>query len=227
MSRRIQLREREQSYERHVLFAVELLDAVTLLRVREGVDVIAQGLKSNPIVNSSGLFVWLAGDLAQLEKITIEPGTLPYQRVEIEKTEVAQKKLTTIELSPRPDYSFAGGVTALRGTLIEEPAPRHRDPVRDAFVNLQWLDQDGNWKDAPTISRTENSGDFAAVLRFAPTDAPKLDSGAFTVRLCARRGTLAPRVSTDLKMLQGHISEPATFSQDPNDLVFAWDQMHL
>ena len=210
----------EQSYERQVLFAVELLDAVSLTRVSEGVKVVADGLQKKPIVNPSGLFVWLREDIAALRKISIDPGVLPYESVEREASQVTLP-LTTIELQPRLDYEFAPGITGLRGTLIERrvtPA----EPVGNAQVNLRWLDDGGNWQDAPTASHTDGkSGDFVSILRLAPKEKPDIDAnGAITVRLQVGRDGVN-RSSTDFKLLQGRVTDPSAL----NPLTFAWDEL--
>lgn len=212
----------EKAYERRVLFAVELLDAVTLSRVSQGVKkVVAEGLKrGQPIVNSSGYFVWLEDDITSLQKVTFDLGVLPYEGIELAAADVTQP-LTTIELQPRADYPFASGITGIRGTLIEErvnpPAP-----VEDAEVGLRWLDDDGvTWRDAPTTSRTNSDGDFVSILRLAPTDVPDLDADRkLTVRLRARRNA-NERTSSDLKLLQGRVADPSTLSA----LTFAWDEL--
>ena len=210
---------------RRVMFALELLDAVTLDRVSQGVKVTAHGLQGEPIVNTSGLFVWLEEDIGQLESISIDPRTLPYEEVELEGTQL-QLPLTSIELPPRVDYPFSAGITGLRGTVVEahERPPR---PVTDAEVYLRWLDQDGNWHDAPTRSHTSShgttthGGDFAAILRFAPSDDPQLDAtGNLSVRLRVKRGG-DERSSADLKVPQGRVEGPST----PNQFVFAWDEL--
>jgi hypothetical protein len=214
----------EQAYARDVLFAVELLDSVTLERVGGDIEVTAEGLQGKPIVNKSGFFVWLQEDFAKLKKLVIDPGRLPYESVEKPKGEV-QQPLTSIELSPRPDYPFPSGITGLLGTLIEERPPRPRVPVANAKVHLKWLDDLGNLQDAPTISQTNENGDFVTFIRFAPNDAPLLDDkGALTVRLRARRDA-DERGSADLKLQAGHIADPSTFSQNKDALIFAWDEL--
>jgi hypothetical protein len=222
----------EPGHLRNVLFAIELIDAVTLSRVSQGIEVIADGLQCKPIVNSSGLFVWLKkaslqDDIASLRKIIVNPRTLPYESVEIgveqlRLTPVAPP-LTTIELSPRVDYAFAAGITGLRGTLIEEQVvpPQRPVPVRDAEVRLRWLDEDGvTWRDAPTTS-TNDYGDFVSIVRLAPIDVPRLDGGALTVRLHAKRNAVGERQSADLKLLQGRVADPSAL----NDFKFAWDEL--
>jgi hypothetical protein len=203
----------ELAYVRDALFGIELLDAVTLGRVSQGVDVVAEGLHGKPIVNASGLFVWLREDLGRLRKVTIDPGLLPYERVELEPAQLTLP-LTVVELRPRADYAFAAGVTGMRGALVEERS--RRVPVRDAEVHLRWLDENGGFHDSPAPSHTDGHGGFVAVVRLAPADVPQLDpNGALTVRLRARRG-INERGSPDLKLPQGHIAA---------DLSFAWDEL--
>ncbi|HEY0320016.1 MAG TPA: hypothetical protein VGC66_03515 [Pyrinomonadaceae bacterium] len=223
MSQRFDVRlPLEESYRRRVLFALELLDAVTLFRISQGVKVVADGLQGKPIVNASGVFVWLDEDINKLRKISINPGTLSYEGRDLEPTEVKlPPDVTTIELQPRVDYSFAPGITGLRGMLIEERADPPR-PVGDAAVRLQWLDDELNWHNAPTTSHTDRKrGDFVSILRLAPTEVPHIEKGAVTVRLRASRNGGTERGSNDLKLSQGRITDPSTL----NPLTFAWDEL--
>lgn len=203
---------------RRVLFAVELLDAVTLNRVSQGVDVKAHGLQGKPIVNTSGLFVWLNEDITQLERISIDPRTLPYEKVKLEANQL-QLPLTYIELPPRVDYPFGAGITGLRGTLVEERG--RPDAVSNAEVWLLWLDQDGSWHEAPTRSHTTAiGGDFVAILRLAPTDEPLLANRKLTVRVRFKRGD-NERSSDEQQLLQGQVTNPSTLEKS----IFAWDEL--
>ena len=214
----------EDAYRRRSLFAIELLDAVTLERVSQGVKVVAEGLQGKPILNHGGVFVWMQEDLTPLTKVTIDPGTLPYEKIEREPADLTlppdPRPLTTIELPPRIDYLFAPGITGLRGTLIEEQVVPPV-PVENAEVSLRWLDDDlVTWRDAPTISHTNSKGDFLSILRFAPAEKPNIDNGSMTVRLRVRRNG-NERSSADFKLLQGRVTDPSTL--DP--LTFAWDDL--
>jgi len=214
----------EDAYRRRSLFAIELLDAVTLERVSQGIKVTAEGLQNKPVVNHGGVFVWMQEDIAPLQKVTIDPGVLPYEKIERVPADLTlppdPRPLTTIELPPRVDYAFAAGVTGLRGTLIEDNVVPPV-PVQNAAVRLSWLDDDDvTWRDAPTISHTNSKGDFVSILRFAPTEKPNLDNGAVTVRLRVRRNG-NERSSADFKLLQGRVTDPSTL--DP--LTFAWDEL--
>jgi hypothetical protein len=231
MSRAFAIHWPERAYTRRGLFALELLDPVTLSRVTDGVRVRAEGLRAiDPSVSSGGLFVWLDEDVTKLVKVSIDPQMLPFDRVERLSAELhlppATSGVTTIELPPRVDYPFAAGTTAARGTLIEERVlpPQVPTPVLGADVRLQWLDEDGvTWNDAPTTSRTNSRGDFVVVLRLAADEVPQVDAnGGVTVRLSARRGGTNERQSDDFKLPQGRVADPTTL----NTLIFAWDELH-
>ena len=165
--------------------------------------------------------MWREEDFGQLRKVSIDPGVLPYETVELEAAQV-QRPLTIVELPPRTDYPFSSGVTGLRGTLIESQIvpPQRPEPVRNAEVRLSWRDEDGAWQDAVTVSHTDiKSGDFVSILRLAPTEIPKLDAtGAITVRLRVSRVGLNDRSSAELKLPLGRITNPST----SNALTFAW-----
>lgn len=218
----------EESYSRRVLFGIELLDAVTLSRVSQGVRVVAGGLLGKPIVNTSGLFVWLQEDVKNLRKVSIDPGHLPYEGLELEPAQLnlppATPAFTTIELQPKVGYSFASGITGLRGTLIEERVDPSQasTPVRNAAVRLQWLDDENNWRTAPTISHTDlKRGDFVSILRLSPTEVPHLEKGEVTVRLLASRDGGPERRSENFRLSQGRVTDPSTL----NPLIFAWDEL--
>ena len=214
----------EPAYVRRSLFAIELLDAVTLARVTQGIKVVAQGIKGRPTVNSSGLFVWRPEPLEPLTKVSIDPGSLPYEQMEILKAELALPPapvpLTTIQLRPRADYPFQTGLTGMRGVLLEDRT-LPKTPVAGVDVQSRWLDADGNWRDAPTTSRTNTDGEFVSFVRFAASDVPSLDPNkALTVRLRVVRDG-ATRDSSDLKLPQGRIADSSTLSA----LTFAWDEL--
>ncbi len=218
----------EQAYSRRVLFGIELLDAVTLSRVSEGVKVVADGLRGKPIVNSSGLFVWLDEAIENLRKVSVDPGNLPYEPLDVERARLnlppVKPALTTIELQPKVGYSFARGITGLRGTLIEERVtpPQPAIPVRNAAIRLQWLDDDNNWQTAPTTSHTDpKRGDFVSILRLSPLEVPHLEQGEVTVRLLASRNGGLERRSDNFRLPQGHVTNPST----SNPLIFTWAEL--
>lgn len=216
----------EVAYRRRVFLAVELLDALTLTRIRGAVKVEAVGLKGKPIVNTGGCYVWLQEDTPVVQKITVDPGRLPYEKVELTGGDVITP-LTTIELHPTVDYEFSPGITGLRGNLIESSFGPVK-PVVDGKVKLLWLKDGGGWEESPTTSRPdEESGDFISVLRLGPKDKPEIgeikggdDYGRVTVQIEVRRGTHTRR-SGDLYLLPGRITDPTT--DEP--LNFAWDEM--
>jgi hypothetical protein len=215
----------EHGYRRRGLFAIELLDPVTLERVSDGITVTGQGLTGKSYVNSGGLFFWLDEDVTRLTKLSIDPKTRPYDPVELLPADLTlpptSSPVTTIELPPRVDYPLPAGTTAARGTLIEEQIVPPT-PVEGAFVHWRWLDDDGvTWRDARPVSRTNARGDFVAVLRLAPSEVPRLDSSRrLTVRLRVRRGS-DERESVDLQLPQGRVADPSTL----NALIVVWDDL--
>ena len=219
----------EQAFTRRGSFAIELLDPVTLERVSDGVRVVAEGLRGTPYLNSSQLFVWLSEDVTRLQKVSIDPRTLPYDTLDLEPSQLnlppSPNRVTTITLPPRVDYPFSAGVTAARGTLVEErvPSPQTPTPVRGAAVWLRWLDDDGvTWHDSPAISRTNARGDFVAVLRLAAADLPQFEAaGAVAARLRVRRNGSNERTSADFKLPQGRVADASTLPA----LLFAWDEL--
>jgi len=214
------------AYERRALFAVELLDAVTLERVSTGIVVTAEGLRGKSFVNYGGLFVWLEEKLDPLLKIVVDPGELPYEGVERTKAQLnlppSPGPMTTIELPPRLDYPFAAGITGVRGTLIEDRTAVPAQPVPGAEIALRWLDDTSVWHDAPTTSHTNDAGDFVSILRLSAADVPHVNAaGVLTVRLRVRRDAFNERHSEDLSVPQGRIADPTTLAP----LIVAWDEL--
>ena len=165
----------EEAYSRRVLFAIELLDAVTLSRVSQGVKVVADGLQGKPIVNSSGLFVWLEEDFNNAAEGFDRSGHPAVRRT---RTRAGGSRTCRQSASAHHDrtaaargLSFAPGITGLRGTLIEEHVVPPARPGRNAEVRLRWLDDDDNWRDAPTISHTDSKA--ATSFRFCVSRRPK------------------------------------------------------
>jgi hypothetical protein len=207
----------ERAYTRYAMLAVELLDAVTLERVTQGVTITAKGLMGKPIINHGGLFVWLKEDAGNFEKLLIDPRMLPYQSAEVPVAQV-QRPLHVVELSPLANYPFSPGITAIRGSLVLSVPPPGLAPVAivGAAIRLEWLDDDGvTWHAGATTTATNGSGDFTTILRLAPADVPRLDSqGQTTVKLYAKRST-GEEKHKEFQLKQGRVA----------DKTFAWDQM--
>jgi hypothetical protein len=215
------LRFVETSRVRNVLFAVELLDSVTLERVNQGITIDAEGLRRKPVNNSGGLFVWIKQtpqeDTSALRSLSIDPGNLPYQDVTLDASLVQAAKLTTIALAPRVNYPFQAGVTGVRGSLVESNFGTPR-PVVDATVRLQWTDSPNHWIDSLPVSKTVvDQGDFVAILRLLPKDNPDPNpDGTLQVRLQADRPTAITRYSASFNLTPGRVSDP---------IQFAWDDL--
>jgi hypothetical protein len=210
----------EVAYVRKVLFAVEILDAVTQEPVTLGLDVSAAGLAGKPIVNGSGFFVWLQEGNLRPTQIVVDTGTTPYESTTVPVPQAPARSMR-IELAPRVGYAFGSGATGVRGTIIgRRTGPRV--PAAGAEVWLRWIDDTANgttWVNAPVHSLANANGDFAAVVRLAPSQVPRTDaSGPIRARLGARnRGTT--RTSSEFLLPQGRVLERS----EP----FVWNEFQL
>jgi len=210
----------ELAYTRRSAFAVELVDALTMERVSEGITAKAIGIRRQAIRNQLGLFVWPEQDLASLTKVSIETGATPYERTDLTPDQLRlPNSLTIVPLAPAVSYSFARGVTGVRGTVLEDR--QSLAPVANAKVYLRWLDHNGEWQDAPIRSHTTRNGDFVSVLRLASNEEPNVDGGAVTVRLHVSREGMGARESADVKLPQGRIADSTKMPA----LTFAWDEL--
>lgn len=230
VSRRFEIRlPLERAYTRKAMLGIELLDAVTLERVAQGIEVTAKGLTGKPIVNESGLFVWLQEDVTKLEKVIVEPRAAPFERVEIAAAQVT-RPLHRVELMPRASYPFSPGITVIRGSLYEKRVPLGTMPkaIAGATIRLEWLDDDAAawhpWQ-APAVSNA--AGGFTSILRLARGQSPKIDQlprpdqrprldakGMMTIRLFAKR-VAGPQKQKSFQFLQGRVA----------DEIFAWDEL--
>jgi hypothetical protein len=211
----------ERAWTRKATLAVEVLDAVTLQRMSRGITVEAKGVRSKPVVNHGGLFVWRGDDFAGFDGVTVDPGALPFAGVDLAQADVALP-LHTVALQPRVNYAFAPGTTAIRGSLIETVPPPGIDPtpVRNASIRLEWLDDDGTtWHQPPQRFITDVRGEFAAFIPFVPADLPQLAAGGtLTLKLIANRappGQPANEKSIQFAHPQGRVT----------DAIHAWDQL--
>lgn len=211
----------ERAWTRKATLAVEVLDAVTLQRMSQGISVRAKGLRATPIVNHGGLFVWRGDDMAGFAGLVVDPGLLPFAGVDLVQADVALP-LHSVSLQPLANYAFAPGTTAIRGSLVETVPPLGAAPVpiRDAAIRLQWLDDDGTtWRQPPQRFVTDARGEFAAFIPFVPADLPRVGAdGTLTLKLIANRAP--PGQPANEKSIQfAHPQGRAT------DAIHAWDQL--
>lgn len=218
----------ELGYQRRGLFAMELLDGATRERVFQGIKISADGLLGKPVLNSSGVFVWLDEDFTKLKKIIVQPEQRPYEPLEIPSSQIKLRSINPVELSPVVGYPFPSGLTGLRGRLIEQrvAALRTPTPVVNAAVRLQWRSEDNDaWRDSPTLSHTTETGEFASFLRLTPTAVPQLDpaDGRVLVRLRVSRAGQRNRTSAEFKLAEGRITNPTP----DQSLMFAWSELSI
>lgn len=209
---------RPDGWTRKGLLAIEVLDAVTLQRMHAGITVTAKGLRSAPVLNHGGLFVWRGVDLVGFAGVAIDPGMRPFTGVDLAAANVVLP-LHTVALQPGPGYAFAPGTTAIRGSLIEATPAQGvaPTPIANASVRIEWLDDDGaTWHAPPQRSRTDVRGEFAVFIPFVPADLPQLDAaGALTLRLFANRTPAGVEKRVEFAHPQGRTA----------DATYAWDQL--
>ena len=215
----------ETAYTRQGLFAIELLDGVTMSRVTDGVTVGAEGLTHRtPVINAGGLFTWLHEDITRLTKLTIDPERRPYQKAELKPEEIVlgARPITSVALAPRGDYAFAAGTTAFRGRVVEARVSQPV-PVVDGKVRLSWLDEDNNWVDDTLWSSTRSKGEYLLPLRAGSTGVPQLDaSGRLTLRFRVTRADSSRRTQ-NLTIPAGRVTDSLA---EPS-LMLVWDELHL
>ena len=183
----------EAAYMREALFAVELLDAVTLERVSRGVEVIADGLRRQADRQCQRLLRLARGGRRAAAGCHRSTRDAAFQREHQRRTAgTAATAARRVELAPRFDYPFAPGVTGLRGTLIES-CPGHarrRSPAPKSGCN-------GSTTTAALASTRRpirTAKPVATSLRccgFAPTEVPKLERRQERDRPPARRAATA------------------------------------
>src|SRR5687768_5297893 len=93
----------ETAYNRRLLCAAEMVDAVTLARVTQDLKVSAPGLRRKPMINASGYFVWLEEGGATPERIVVDASDTAYASAESPPPEPPEKSVR-IELAPRYGY---------------------------------------------------------------------------------------------------------------------------
>jgi hypothetical protein len=214
-SRELRRVESPDDVRRRVLFAVELVDPVTLEVRYEDLAVEADGLTQPPSINRSGRFVWLREGNRWPGAITVKPdrrlgfaphvAAAPPRPPDLDAATPTQR-LVRITLRPTGAYAFEAGVTAVRGRLREDGGAT-APPVEGALVQLAWQDADtgawfpppppppappgpGGFTPSPREPETDVNGQFAAFLRLprAGNAEPDLEDGLLKVRLQLTRG---------------------------------------
>jgi hypothetical protein len=223
---------------RRVLFAVALVDPVTGARVSRDVRVFADGVSGPPIVNRSGLFVWLAEGAARPKTVRVVPKGAPFgpETVAVPalpdpppddssqpsmRVDPAQR-LLRIVLRPTDGYAFPDGVTLLHGRLLETATPGAAAVAGVACV-AQWRDEiSGKWIPSPAVGPTSATGEFRVGFQL-PAGA-KADGGPdkITTRVLFDRSGVM-KATASASMAPG--SEMVAPGGTPSFGVLAWDQL--
>jgi hypothetical protein len=147
-----------------VTLAIAAVDAVTGRLVRDGVGARIEGLVDKPVVNGSGMLVFInlpdqpryevevdgrGAGFPFVERFTFTPPSPG-------SADPAARRRDVL-LTPGPDYPFAPGTTLVRGVVTRGPVP-----VRDAAISAR---PEGG---GAFSTRSAATGAFALALRLPP-----------------------------------------------------------
>lgn len=192
----------ERAWQRRVRLAVEVVDAVTGLPIREGIGVTVKETPTAPVVTASGRYVWLVEPGVAPTEVSIDPRRLPF----VKQTRAVppptlpppprqpQASVLRVELAPTAAYPFEPGTSGVRSTFVEDDAVFPPLPLAEREVWLQWSDDTQPapaWTDSPIRGSTSAAGDFAVIVRLASHQVARTDAqGRMQVRVAARHAGL-------------------------------------
>lgn len=162
----------------HVTFAVMPVDGFTGAIVASGVKASIEGMVGRPIVNGSGMLVFLnlldPPDMPNPPTFQVEidardagffgPETRAFTPPAPTDPAAEEKRKLKLLLKPKPDYPYPSGTTLIRGVVV-----RGADPVAGAIVSTT-PDQSEDAFEAMTDAK----GGFALALRPSPLSAGPL-----------------------------------------------------
>lgn len=161
-----------------VTLAVLPIDGFTGALVPRGVTASIKGLRDRPIVNASGMLVFInlldPPDLPNPPAYEIEidargagffgPEKHSFTPPAANAPNGEEKRKLRVLLKPRPDYPFPSGTTLVRGVVV-----RGSDPVAGAAISAKPDGSEGSFE-----ARTDAKGAFALALRPSPASAGPL-----------------------------------------------------
>jgi len=165
-----------------VTLAIGPVDGVSGLLIRRGATALVAGLADRPIVNASGLLVFLnLPDRPQYEvEVDARRAGFPFiERVIFTLPPPASKdpcaRRRDVVLSPGPDYPFPPGTTLIRGVVARGGAPV-------AGASIAATPAGGS---AAFHARTVANGAFALPLRLPPLGSHEAESDVAVTILVA------------------------------------------
>ena len=162
----------------HVTFTVVPIDGFTGALVPSGVKARIHGQVTRPVVNGSGMLVFLnlldPPDMPIPPTYQVEidardagyfgPETIAFTPPAANDPAAEQKRRLKLLLKPRPEYPYPSGTTLIRGKVI-----RGAGPVAGALVSTR-PDQ----SEADFEALTDEKGAFALAVRPSPLSAGPL-----------------------------------------------------
>jgi hypothetical protein len=167
-----------------VTLAVGAVDAVTGRLIRDGVKARIDGLKDQPIVNASGMLVFINLPEQPRYEVEVDGRRAGFPFVERftftppaadDKDPVPRRR--DVLLAPGPDYAFAPGTTLVRGVVTRSSAP-----VADASVSAT-----AAGSGTAFATRSIANGAFALALRLPPPGTDEAEA-AVSVTITVSEG---------------------------------------
>ncbi len=151
-----------------VTLAVVPIDGFSGALVPRGVSASVKGLANRPVVNASGMLVFLNLPPQSGYEVDVAldgygaaffpPPSALFTPPDPDDEEAERKRRLEVLLVPRPQYPFPTGTTLIRGVVV-----RGSTPVAGAAISVKPDQSDGIFK---TLS--DEKGAFALALRLSP-----------------------------------------------------------
>jgi len=164
-----------------VTLAIGAVDAVTGMLVRNGVSARITGLMDRPIVNASGMLVFINLPDQPHYDVEVDGRRAGFPFIERfaftppaagNKDPAARRR--DVLLAPGPDYPFAPGTTLVRGVVTRGSAPVAQASISAALAT----------GGASFATRSIANGAFALALRLPPFEAHEAEAPVpFTIAL--------------------------------------------
>lgn len=148
-----------------ITLAIAAVDSVTGTLVREGVGARITGLMDRPIINASGMLVFINLPAQTQYDVEVDGRRAGFPFVErfaftppAPGDEDPAARRRDVLLAPGPDYPFAPGTTLVRGVVTRGSAP-----VAQAFISAAPASGGASF-----ATRSIANGAFALALRLPP-----------------------------------------------------------
>jgi hypothetical protein len=183
-----------------VTLAIGAVDSVTGTLVRDGVSARVAGLMDRPIVNASGILVFINLPAQAQYDVEVDARRAGFPFVERfaftppapgNKDPAARRR--DVLLAPGPDYRFAPGTTLVRGVVTRGSAP-----VADASISAAPAAGGASF-----AARSIANGAFALALRLPPFATHEVEAPV-PIRIVVKEGVHERSFDRSVRNGRGH-----------------------